>query len=267
MRRYTILHAPALSFFSGALYRDVAREWRGLGWLHLLFVLSISWAMVFLVWHGRLDRAIEEGAPKVLEQVPTVTVRGGVTSADVAQPYAIRDEQGKPVVVIDTTGGTADPEQAGIEEGLLLARTKLFLRNRRETRVFDLKDVPDGTLGRKDLARALDWFRRWWWAIAFPCFVGLSFAARAAQNLLYALVGQAIAGALGVRLPFEAFMRLAAIAVTPVLLIDTVLWVAGLPAPPCAWQIGGVAVALAYLYVGIRASAEPPPGAEPPSPG
>ena len=41
MRRFSGLHALVLSFFSPALYRDVALQWRGIGVLYLLLVATI----------------------------------------------------------------------------------------------------------------------------------------------------------------------------------------------------------------------------------
>ncbi len=48
MRRYGIIHAPVLAFYSRAFYRDVGTQWGGLSFLYLMLLLAACW-LPFLV--------------------------------------------------------------------------------------------------------------------------------------------------------------------------------------------------------------------------
>src|SRR5688500_15537319 len=74
--------------------------------------------------------------------------------------------------------------------------------------------------------------------------------------LIYGLIGLAVASGVKPTLGFAACMRLAAIALTPVVLIDTALMLTGLSGGG-AWLIGGMALAVGLLIVMVRANDDP----------
>jgi hypothetical protein len=96
MKRYRIFHIPVLAFFSKGLYTDVAFNWKGtcLGYLFLL--LAVCWIPAMIELDSGLDNFVETEAPKIISQVPTITIKDGVASIDEPQPYYIYDiEKGK----------------------------------------------------------------------------------------------------------------------------------------------------------------------------
>jgi chromate transport protein ChrA len=98
-----------------------------------------------------------------------------------------------------------------------------------------------------------------------------SFIFRAVQILIYALVGLAFARMLKANLDFKTLMRLSAIAITPVLVLNLIFEF--VPGRIPWWGLLGVIVALAYLFFAVKVNAEPedapqsqPPNAYPSAP-
>ncbi|HEV8375196.1 MAG TPA: DUF1189 family protein, partial [Candidatus Polarisedimenticolia bacterium] len=89
MKQYGIFHPLALSFFSRSLYRDVAENWRGTGFLYLLLLLALCWIPPIVKFHRMTSGVLLTLGPAVLEQVPTVRIRGGEASIQEPQPYSV----------------------------------------------------------------------------------------------------------------------------------------------------------------------------------
>jgi len=56
MKRYTLIQALALSFYSRNLYVDVARNWSGIGIRYLLLLLTLAWAILTFMWSIYLSK-------------------------------------------------------------------------------------------------------------------------------------------------------------------------------------------------------------------
>src|SRR5437762_1391096 len=114
-RRYSAFSALFLApLFSGELSRDIARRWRGIGFWFVVLQLLITWLVVLIVWQRGFNRFVQNDMPKISDQIPPVTIKDGVASSPVTQPYEIKDpESGKPFVVIDTTGQINSLDRSG----------------------------------------------------------------------------------------------------------------------------------------------------------
>lgn len=255
MRKYTILHAPLLSFFSKWLYQDVAREWRGTGLLYLLALLAATWVPLVVGIHVVVTHFVRREAPPVVEQVPPITIRDGAVSCPEPQPYFIKDpDTGRPVAIIDTTGELTSLEGTGA--GLLLTRTRLIVaQSGNETRIYDLSNTRAFYIDRDILTKWLEIARRWLAVAAYPLLVLFSYVYRIVQALLYAAIGLLFARMTRATLTYQALVRLAIVATTPVIILDTIVLLAGLSIPYW-WPICFV-IAMGYLYFGVKASAEP----------
>ena len=91
MRQYGMFHAPFMSFFSQSFYRDVDMHWKGTGFAYLLLMLTICWIPTIIQFHHSVGDYVENDAPALIEQLPTITIVKGEASVDVAQPYEITD--------------------------------------------------------------------------------------------------------------------------------------------------------------------------------
>ena len=82
MNRYGRLQALTLSFYSRALYRDVAQNWKGAGLLYLWNVLALSWMACAFATHSRSD-----ALDRIIDQVPPIRIEHGVAFVDAQQPF------------------------------------------------------------------------------------------------------------------------------------------------------------------------------------
>jgi hypothetical protein len=250
-RRYSIVHPWALSFFSKDLYRDVAANWKGFGLLYLLSLLALCTIPGALTIDRALTDWIDRDAPKIIRQVPAVTVSHGTVSVDVPQPYTIRDEAGRPLVIIDTTGKTTSLEQT--EAVALLTKTELIVRDSgRKTRSLSLTDVADLRINRDDIYRFADSMRDLFLPIFYPFAVIFAFVVHLVEVLVFSAAGLLLARSVSPVLGYKTIFRLTAVAVTPAVIIDAVLVLAALQLPH--WWLIRSALNAGYLFFAVKAN-------------
>jgi hypothetical protein len=108
-----------------------------------------------------------------------------------------------------------------------------------------------------DQAKVLGWlgtFRNWIIPGGYVVFGAISVLWRLGAALIFAAVGLSFAAALRARLSYAALLRLTMLAMTPVLLIDTVMWVVGWQFSCWTWFVYPV-ITLGYLFYGVKATA------------
>lgn len=252
-KRYSAGHALYMSFYSGDLYHDVAWNWHGSGLGYLLLLVALCWAPLLLKMHiGILDFASNE-APKIIGQIPPITIDKGKVSTTVDTPYFIKDpDSGKELAVIDLTGKITSLE--GREAKLLLTSNKLITRqSSAEVREYDLSQVQHFEITRE---KALDWlltFKDLFVLILAPFAILAGYIYRTLQILLYAAIGMGFASASNVKLEYGDLMRLAAVAVTPAMIINAVYDVTGKAIP--FWWLICFAIAMGYLFFAVKSAA------------
>jgi uncharacterized protein DUF1189 len=260
MRRYSIFHALPLSFFSGGLYRDVARSWRGIGLVYLMLLVALATLVVVIRMQVGLDRFVHGEARGLVEQIPRIVIRHRVVEVDAVMPYTIHGPKtGTPFAIIDTTGQVTSLDG---QEAMLLVTSDhiLFRKSTAETRVFQLAGVKDFTI---DQARAGHWlgaFATWAPPILAVFIFGGLFCFRLVQQLMLAVIGLLAARAMGAALDFSALMRLAAVALTPALLVEPLLDIlkVKLPGFGMLWII----LVLVYIVWAVHSN-RPDPAATP----
>lgn len=259
MRRYSNVLAIVHSFFSGDLYRDVARAWRGVGLLYLLLVTLLCAVPVLISMRYGMARMAREGAAPILAQIPPIVLHDGHLSVRAEMPMVIRGDDGRAFAILDTTGQFTSLDST--EARVLVTGTRAFLRRRAGvTEVYDLSRVPSFEMDREKAARWVRLFLGWAGVVLSPFLIAAIYLGRLLQVVAFALVGMMLAGALGARLDFAALMRLAAVAFTPVILLDALRQSARIPVP--GWWLLSMVLALAWLLFAIRANREPGPAAE-----
>ena len=257
VRRYGLRHPYYLSFYHKPFYRDVVRHWRGLAFVHLLILLALTGAVFMLHFKALATIFVDEEAPAILSQIPPITIERGAVQTNVAQPYRIYRTGGSRLfAVIDTTGEITSLRQT--DAMLLLTRSKLMARiGSGDSRIIDLQPIEKLELTRGDIARWLQTSLRWAPVVLFPLMLFFSFFLRTVQVLIYGGIG-VVASVLWKRpLPFSAAVSVGIMAMTPVILIDTLVMVLRLDLP--FWGYGGFVLALIYLLFGIWAATQGPP--------
>jgi hypothetical protein len=268
-KRFSYIDALWQSFFSRALYADVAQRWRGLGFLYLLFIVVLGWVPSLVKMQVAMEHARSGSSEALIRQVPAITITDGTASADVETPYFIKDpSDGKILAIIDFTGQYTSLE--GTSAALLLTRHNLVTKQSgQEIRSYDLSGVKHFSLDQAHV-------RRWWsllltWLVVLitPFAIGFAYAFRICQALVYAAVGMAFASRYRVPLNYSALLRIACVAVTPVIAVIALTDL--LPLPPSfphslLWLMH-IVIAIWYIAFGVKAcAAEPVEFVPPPSP-
>jgi hypothetical protein len=251
-KHYRLWQVPPLAFFSRALYRDVALRWQGVVFGYLLLLLALCWIPGVIRIHRSFASFVDEEAPLVIDQVPEITIIDGQAFVDQPQPYTIRDpETDEALLVIDTTGSITSLEQTGAR-GLVTARQAIFKKSAIETRSFSFENVERYTLDQEKIYRWLDSAKTWAAPVLYPlCTLG-SFAYRIVQVLIYACLGLLLTSLLKGKLPYDALLRLSVLAITPAIIIGTLLDAAAIELPLTGlWFF---LLTMGYLWFGIHAA-------------
>ncbi len=254
MKKYSIIHAPFMSFFSMDFYRDVGLNWKGVGFGYLLLLLAVFWlpSMIRIQW--KASDFIEYEAPDVVSQVPAITIADGEVSIDEPQPYYITmPDSNKAVAIIDTTGSIISLEDPNVF--CLLTKTDFIMRGSGfETRSFDLSQIETFEL---DSDRIMGWLRtgkKFVFIVLYPIFLGGEYVYRIIQVLIYAAIGLAFASSNRVKLTYPALLRISVMAVTPCIIFASIV---GLVTKMVPWMLYLMA-ALTYLFFAVRACSELP---------
>jgi hypothetical protein len=265
MKRFSILHPLFMSFYSGELYQDVGRNWKGVGLGYLFLVMALLQLPLAVKIHVGFAKWVATDANQIIDKVPQINIRNGEVSTNVQTPYFIpmppdaasRTSTAKYLAVIDLTGEYRSLEDVSAD--MLLTKHSLIVRNRpSEIRTYDLSGVESFSV---DSARIRGWLD------AFRVFIGpgfyllvlvFSFLYRSVQVALYAGVGTLFARSLNVALDYSALMRLAAVAVTPPMILNEIVDLTQPHIP--MWSLLCLGMAMGYLYFGVKANAPAAPG-------
>jgi hypothetical protein len=256
MKKFSIFHIPIYSFFSAELYRDIGLNWKGVAYGYLFLLLAVCTIPGMFKIHRGLAAFIDKEAPKLINQVPKITIENGEVHIDEPQPYYIMEpDSNELLAIIDTTGQIQSLDDANAF--VLLTKTKLLQRQSpREIRTYDLSQVKHFVLEQSMLVRWVDIFKKLLVPVLYPFVLVGSFVFRIIQSLIYAAIGLAFAGWLKVKLSYEALIRLSVTAVTPGIIVRTVLEIASVKIPvPNLWFL---LAALLFLLYGIKACSQPP---------
>ncbi len=254
MRRFTIVHPLYMAFYSRALYRDVARNWKGYGVAYLLSLVALCMIPSALTTQSAISDFLNKEGPKIIRQMPAVTISKGRLSIDRPEPYFVRDEKtGDPVILFDADDKASPGERAKVP--ILVLRSEIIVRGEGgQVRHLDLSDV-DGFHSDKRLL--YDWMDDLSESLAlflYPFIVLFSFIVRIFETAVCGAIGAAFAKSLNSRLTYPDLMRLSVIALTPSMVVGAVVKIAGVIIP--LWWAAGLPITLAFLYYGIKAASE-----------
>ncbi len=254
MKKYSIIHAPVMSFFSMDFYRDVGLNWKGVGFGYLLLLLAVFWlpSMIRIQW--KASDFIEYEAPDVVGQIPEISITDGEVSIKEPQPYYITmPDSNEAIAIIDTTGNIVSLEDSNAF--CLLTKTEFIMRGSKfETRSFDLSQIESFEL---DGDRIMGWLRagkKFVFIVLYPLALGGEYVYRIIQVLIYAAIGLAFASSNRVKLPYSSLLRISVMAVTPCIIFASVVGLVTKMVPLMLYLMA----ALTYLFFAVRACSEVP---------
>lgn len=257
LRQFSIVQALYLSFYSRPFYRDVAANWKGLCVGYLLIILSLFWIAETARLQRELADFIDEKAPRYITQVPRITIARGEVSIEEPVPYVIRDpDTGAPFAVIDTSGSTQTLD--GSEAMILLTKTEVMVRRSgTDTPVLRLSEDDNYVIDRQTLYSWAKTAGDFFILLLFPFLLFFSFLIQFLQILIAAAMGMLFARRHALSLAYRQLVRLAAVAFTPAVLLQTAHAILDIPFPyrlPLSFLIS-----IGYLYYGVTSTAESGP--------
>ncbi len=254
MRRYSIFHIPALSFFSKKLYIDVGLNWKGVNFLYLLLLLAVCWIPTMIKVHLGAADFVNNEAPAIVNQIPEITITDGQVSIKETQPYYIKDpDSNEPLAIIDTTGQIESLEDT--DAFCLLTGNKVITKKSKfETRTYDLLNIKAFAVDSERITGWLHIGRKFLAVVIYPFALLGSYLFRIVQALIYAAVGLLFALWCKVTLSYATLLRLAVVAMTPCLLAKTIFGIADIHLPYAA--LISLVITLAYLFFAVKANSE-----------
>ncbi len=257
MKRYSAFQAIFLSPFSTALYRDVARQWKGVAFGYLLLVLLLCWIALMIRLYLGFSSVVKNDLPTIIDQIPEIRIENGVASTTENRRHEISDpDTGEVFFIIDTTG--AEPTLESLPESVkgVVTRTSATIeKNDIETRTFEFDQIQDFTLTHELINRWAGLVKNLLVPVLLPFALMGSFLYRVLQALFYSLFALLFAAMFGAvqRLPYAALLRITVVAMTPAILFKAVLWMAGVSIP-FLWLIC-FGISMVCLFLGVKAAA------------
>jgi len=248
MRKYSIFHVPALSFFSKKLYIDVGQNWKGVNFLYLLLLLAVCLILTMINLHRGISNFVNNEASAIVNQVPEITITDGQVSIKETQPYYIKDpDSNEPLAIIDTTGQIESLEDT--DAFCLLTGNEIITKERKfENTTYDLSNVKAFVVDSERITGWLQIGRKFLAVVIYPFALLGYYVYRIVQALIYAAIGLLFASFCKTKLSYAALIRLAVVAVTPCIIVGTILGLAGTSIPSFLYLVA----ALLYLFFAVK---------------
>lgn len=254
MDQYNVLQAIYMSFYSKKLYRDVAMRWGGKAFLYLFMLVIFIWILPISAMQDALNKNYAQYSILYVQQIPVVKIEKGSIKTPDNKPYFVKNPDTKEtIMVIDTTGKYTDLKQTDAK--ILVTKSELISQARRgETRIMQLPDTLTMTVDPWVVNKYIQNSLSYVWIFAFIFLVLISYIYHIFQALVYGLVGKIFNFVVKSPMSYIQMVQVALVAITPPLLIATILesFVIIFPYQALFYFL----LAMFYLFYGISANKE-----------
>ena len=251
MKKSSFISTLIGSFYNPETYRDAVTQKKGgtFGYLALLVLLCTLPLMIGII--VGVGHFMKNDGKYILDQFPALTFSHGTVSMDKASPYSIKSKGGETLVVIDLSDSANITELPGNAKVQLTRNKIIAQQSATETRTYDLSSFQNLSL---DAQKIRGWFAYAWivYIIIFILMVICFYIYRVIQAVFNAVIGLIISALLKVNLDFSSLIYITIVAITPVAIIASILWVSEIHIPMKGWL--GFILALGYIAFGILAN-------------
>lgn len=250
-----LINALWFSLYSGALYRDVFTNWRGIG-LSYLFLLSLIQTIVSTAYlDGQLDLYIRDYAPSIVQQIPEITIRNGEAFTPEEKPYPILDQKtGTRIALIDTSLEQFPAEPDGIL--LFVGKKSLHVFNGAgKGQTFDFPVSGDSMLSQDHLVSFLKFLSGWGALLLSPLSLAGNLIMMIGMALFFSIFAWINFKSAAIPAPYSALVRLTAVALSPATLFSMIV-VTFFPANTLSGFFYGL-LAVAYIAFAVHAVRNP----------
>lgn len=214
-----------LAFYSPHVYVRAAREWRGIGFGYLFCLILISTACIGIWVHTWTNVAIAQIEKVLLPQLPKMTFQDGKLAIDKELPYVIRIND-VPVARFDKTDEL--PAEPSEFSPLVLGETKAsqYIKRTGKVKEWIYDKVLSTVIDPLGVARYVQFLKTWLGVIVAAIILPIHFAIVATQTLLLGVIGRVFTSTMSMHLTYSRLVRIAVVAVTPGVVLGTILLVA-----------------------------------------
>lgn len=257
MAKYSAVQAPIFAIFDPGLYDEVRYEWKGTNLLYLLGLIFVIVLMLAISWWYQLNMVVSKEATKIIAQLPVMTFQDGEMSIDKPSPYTISNpwptskDEDMSLAVFDMDGKYSSPEDA--KTAVLFTKKEMIpAKDGKRTVYGDIGS--NGKLDADTISGMVKMFVIW--VPILVVLLGLPFlwSLHALQALIYAGVAAVVGQMSGSPMPFDAALRLAIIAMSPVMLLSTGMSCTNTFVP--FWGFITIPIVIGYIVFAVRTTAK-----------
>lgn len=234
---YRYWEALYRSFYSARFYIDVAKRWKGYGFLYLLFIFCFGTIPIAMKLSYEFNKVFYQKVLEPIEKLPLISIQNGKVSLDesLEQPYLVKNSHGDIISVVDTSNGLVDPKKKYPKAVFIVQSDRVLIHLSNPYSFMRSKPVVHGEYteykldkNTNEIFSAKDWLSSIRiiyvkWLIEFliyPVLTLLLYAIGMVGILSLGCLGQAYALALfGLRLKFKTSTRLFSVSMTPALIV------------------------------------------------
>lgn len=261
MKRYKLWQAPVFAFFSTQFYRELGQNSKGVCFVYLFVLLSFATAIIPLKECAHFRSILMMHGRDLIEQMPTIQIESGKLSIKESSPFFISDpETGNNLIAFDTSGQTNVPSE--LEVPMLITSDGILARTPRGDFQTKFNGIQHLQISAKDMMNILSLFA---FLIPFVHYVIellSAWAGHIAQALILSLVGLLLARSISVDIKYEGILRIAAVALGNVILLDGImelfpLYIPGLglmDITPPNWFLYKLVLAIGFTLFGVGAN-------------
>jgi len=273
MKQYAGWQAPFYSFWSKSFYVDVAKNWTGLAYAYLLVLLCFTWlfmsAKIEMDFAYNADRFMKP----IIEQLPVMTINKGILSIDHPSPYTVKGNSGEPIVIFDTRDQPLKSSETSclflVEKNTVIIKPsqadKLLPEHTKDSASYEQQANPDqnfdvfstvdqAVIDQNAVIQGINTFKKIFAVFTFIVGLLMGFILCAVQSLIYGALAVTVANANKLSLSYGACVRLSVLAMTPVLLLDSLIKLRN--ASSLLWGPIALVITIGYIIFAVRAVME-----------
>jgi hypothetical protein len=237
-----------LAFYSKHTYIRAAREWKGVGYGYLFVMIFLSTMCIGIWVHTWTNVAIGQIEKLILPQLPTMTFKEGHLTIDKELPYVIA-VSGKNIVRFDKTD--VQPDDPADFAPLIVGETGCahYVRGHGLVREWIYKKIFSAIIEPFGIAKYIAFLKTWFGLIVTAVLLPIHFGFVATQTLLLGLIGRVFTGTMNFILSYSKLVRISVVAVTPGVVLGTILIVTNQFFP--LWLGIYSVMAAVYLFYGV----------------
>jgi hypothetical protein len=221
MKQY--LKALYQSFGNPAFYSHVIYRWVGSGFLYLLVVATVLGFLAAAQFSWFSHHFNQTELPHILKQVPDITLSQGVVQTTVPQPYTIKTSDDTDIVTIDLNA--PETELSKNKSAFMVSKDYLLVRQMdNDIRRVNLSDFKESTLSISQQS-VEHFFHKLPYTVFLvtPFLIFMQWLVAIVQAVTAACLSYIVTAFMPEEYNFETRIRIAAIAITPTLLISKLL--------------------------------------------